>query len=267
MIVGVVQVMLHDQGLPLHLLAEACNTAVYVQNHCPHKILGMSTSEEAYSSKMPDISHLRIFVSPVYMHVRKDARKKLELTTEVWIFVGYTDTPHNYHVYLPDSRKTIVQWDIKFQEKKAMKCSLEREPHLHADEELLVPKDELQEVDQPQDKVHGVEETTHAVPTIRERKRIIEAEQLAQDAEKVVGPPIALRRWRQSPDRYTGYRALVSKCVVTEPSSFKEAVEDPAWVDSMVEEYDSIIRNSAWEIVPRPEGKSVVGSRWIYKVM
>eukprot|EP00253_Pinus_taeda_P011785 PITA_11785 len=58
----------------------------------------------------------------------------------------------------------------------------------------------------------------------------------------------------------------MSKCVVTEPSSFEEAVEDPAWVYAMVEEYDSIVRNSAWEIVPRPEGKSVVGSRWIYKV-
>ena len=34
----------------------------------------------------------------------------------------------------------------------------------------------------------------------------------------------------------------------------------------MVEEYDSIIRNNAWEVVPRPMGKSVVGSRWIYKV-
>ena len=60
--------------------------------------------------------------------------------------------------------------------------------------------------------------------------------------------------------------AIMSKCIVMEPSSFKEAVEDPTWVDSMVEEYDSIVRNSAWEIFPRPEGKSVVGSRWIYKV-
>ena len=147
-----------------------------------------------------------------------------------------------------------------------MKCSLEREPHLHADEELLVPKDELQDVDQPQEEVHGVEETTHVAPTIRGQKRTTEAERLAQDAEKVVGPPTAQRRQRQSPDRYTGYMALVRKCVVTEPSSFEEAVEDPAWVDAMVEEYDSIVRNSAREIVPRPEGKSVVGSRWIYKV-
>ena len=78
---GATRVMLHDQGLPIHLLAEACNTAVYVQNHCPHRILGMSTLEEAFSGKRPDISHLRIFGSPVYIHVTKDARKKLEPTT------------------------------------------------------------------------------------------------------------------------------------------------------------------------------------------
>ena len=34
----------------------------------------------------------------------------------------------------------------------------------------------------------------------------------------------------------------------------------------MVEEYDSIVKNSAWEIFPRPVEKSMVGSRWIYKV-
>ena len=56
------------------------------------------------------------------------------------------------------------------------------------------------------------------------------------------------------------------KCIMTEPSSLEEAVEDPAWVDAMVDEYDSIVKNSAWEIFPRPEGKSVVGLRWIYNV-
>lgn len=103
----------------------------------------------------------------LFTHVTKDARKKLEPTAEVGIFLGYTDTPHNYRVYFPDSHKTIMRWDIKFQEEKAMKCSLEREPHLHADEELLVPKDELEDVDQPQKEFHGVEETTHVAPTIR----------------------------------------------------------------------------------------------------
>jgi hypothetical protein len=34
----------------------------------------------------------------------------------------------------------------------------------------------------------------------------------------------------------------------------------------MVEEYTSIMKNDVWDIVPRPEGKSVVSSRWLYKI-
>ena len=53
---------------------------------------------------------------------------------------------------------------------------------------------------------------------------------------------------------------------MTEPSSFEEAVQQPVWVDAMVEEYDSIMRNNVWDVVPRLGDKSMVTSRWFYKV-
>ena len=34
----------------------------------------------------------------------------------------------------------------------------------------------------------------------------------------------------------------------------------------MVEDYDSIVRNSVWDVVFETENKSVVSYRWIYKV-
>jgi hypothetical protein len=34
----------------------------------------------------------------------------------------------------------------------------------------------------------------------------------------------------------------------------------------MVEEYTSIMKNDVWDIVPRPEGKSIVSSKWLYKI-
>ena len=43
-------------------------------------------------------------------------------------------------------------------------------------------------------------------------------------------------------------------------------MQHPIWVDAMVEEYDSIVRNSVWDVVPRLENKSIVSSHWIYKV-
>jgi hypothetical protein len=52
----------------------------------------------------------------------------------------------------------------------------------------------------------------------------------------------------------------------SEPSNFQEAVDQLLWWDAMVEEYTSIMKNDVWDIVPRPEGKSVVSSRWIYKI-
>jgi IS30 family transposase len=92
-IMGAVQTMLHDQGLPMHLWEEACNTAVYVHNHCPHRVLGMSTPEEDFIGNKPDVSNFKIFGSSVYVHVTKDAKKKLEPTAEVGIFVGYIKHP------------------------------------------------------------------------------------------------------------------------------------------------------------------------------
>ena len=33
-----------------------------------------------------------------------------------------------------------------------------------------------------------------------------------------------------------------------------------------MDEYNSIMKNDVWDIVPRPEAKSVVTLRWIYKL-
>ena len=33
-----------------------------------------------------------------------------------------------------------------------------------------------------------------------------------------------------------------------------------------MEEYDSIMKNGVWEMVPRLEGKLVVTSKWLYKI-
>ena len=56
-IVGATRAMLHDQSLPLHLWAKACNTTLYLHNRSVHHILGMKTPMEAYSGKQPNVSH------------------------------------------------------------------------------------------------------------------------------------------------------------------------------------------------------------------
>jgi hypothetical protein len=52
----------------------------------------------------------------------------------------------------------------------------------------------------------------------------------------------------------------------SEPFSFDEAAKHKVWKDAMIEEYESILKDNVWEVVRRPQGKSVVTSKWIYKI-
>ena len=52
--------------------------------------------------------------------------------------------------------------------------------------------------------------------------------------------------------------ALMTELINSEPSNFEEAAQHDVWQEAMVEEYDSIMKNQVWEVVPRPEGKKVV---------
>jgi hypothetical protein len=50
-----------------------------------------------------------------------------------------------------------------------------------------------------------------------------------------------------------------------EPKDFNTTSEDDHWVKSMNDELDQIEKNNTWEMVPRPEGKNFIGSKWVFK--
>ena len=59
---------------------------------------------------------------------------------------------------------------------------------------------------------------------------------------------------------------LVSSIIDSDPSSFEEAAGQQVWKDAMMEEYQSIMKNNVWDIVPRPGRKFAMTSKWIYKL-
>ena len=72
--------------------------------------------------------------------------------------------------------------------------SLERELVFHAEEELLVPKNEPQDVEQPHAEDHGAAKNIHAEPSTRNgRRRTTEVDRLRLDAAEHVGAPTSLR--------------------------------------------------------------------------
>jgi hypothetical protein len=51
-----------------------------------------------------------------------------------------------------------------------------------------------------------------------------------------------------------------------EPSNYEEVAEKRVWKGVMGKEYHSMVKNDVWDVVPRLKEKSVVISKWIYKM-
>jgi len=73
-------------------------------------------------------------------------------------------------------------------------------------------------------------------------------------------------RESKKPHKYSGLIAELNLVIDSGPSNFEEATKHKVWKDSMIEEYKSILKNDVWEVVPRPQGKALVTSKWIYKI-
>ena len=103
-IVEATKAMIHDQNLPMILWAEASMTVVYVQNRSPNKILKNMTLEEASTEVKPEVGHFRIFGCPVYFHIPKEKRTKLDPSGRKGTFVGYSESSKAYRIYILSQR-------------------------------------------------------------------------------------------------------------------------------------------------------------------
>ncbi|GKB96843.1 retrovirus-related pol polyprotein from transposon TNT 1-94 [Tanacetum coccineum] len=50
-----------------------------------------------------------------------------------------------------------------------------------------------------------------------------------------------------------------------EPKKLIEALEEEGWIIAMQEELNQFERNKVWTLVPKPYGKTIIGTKWIWK--
>lgn len=86
----------------------------------PHQALENKTPEEIFTGIKPDISHLHVFGYPVYFHVSKDKRNKLEATSRKGTLVGYCENSKAYRIYILGQRKVEIIRDITIDEDVAL---------------------------------------------------------------------------------------------------------------------------------------------------
>ncbi|CAL8152275.1 unnamed protein product [Prunus armeniaca] len=82
--------------------------------------------------------------------------------------------------------------------------------------------------------------------------------QSTRDSESSELPPRTTRgkpKVQYSPDIHANV------CV---PTKLHDALSNPKWMDAMNVEMDALNKNKTWDLVPLPQGKKVVGCRWVF---
>jgi hypothetical protein len=63
------------------------------------------------------------------------------------------------------------------------------------------------------------------------------------------------------------YRSFVSKLsYVSVPRNLQEALSDPKWRTTMHEDMEALHKNKTWDLVKLPNGKKVVGCKWVFTI-
>jgi len=268
--------LLIDAGLPPRFWAEAVNTANYLRNRCPTTCLDGKSPYEVWHGKPPNVSHLREFGCKVYCLDTSTGRSKLEARSTEGVLVGYSETSKGYRVWVPADRKVTINRNIKFLEGsrairrnpeesilKDEKKAVTQEPHV-VDMEIRndVSPEDNEYVEDDLDTTEDESSRSEASKRGRGRPRILKTGERGRPRKQyqVVTEQARDDEAAQISDEVE--MALLSEISISEAITGNDMEE---WLDAMTNEVSSIVKNNTWELVKRPENKTVIGSRFVLR--
>uniref|UniRef100_A0A2N9EI16 Integrase catalytic domain-containing protein n=1 Tax=Fagus sylvatica TaxID=28930 RepID=A0A2N9EI16_FAGSY len=243
--------MLKGKGLPNMLWAEAVHTAVYILNRSPTKAVRNKTPFEAWHKQKPMVNQLKVFGCIAYAHIPSQEREKFDEKGEKYIFIGYSDESKGFRLLNPKSNKLVVSRDVIFDEME----SWQWEDNLQESRNFEVPTLDFQDKSNSLPNPNSVEVPRTASSPNRSPNTALPS----SDSIDAESPP---RKMHSLSDIYQSCEfALFS----SEPQTFEDAIKENVWANAMNEEIASIERNQTWELVDLPNGREVIGLKWIYK--
>ena len=275
--------MMHTVGIPFSLWTEAFHTAVYVINRLPMTILEDNSPYFVLYNCHPSYEELHPFGCVCYVHIDHSLRNKFQDRAVQCKFLGYADDYKGYRCYDPHTGKIRVSRNVVFDDENfdtlgssSTDTQDSYDPWLS--DSLLydsLPYEDSSLLTDNEPYTFDVEPHMEDIPPTTTSSRF--SGLVYSRRAHPVNDETPLRRStriRHPIDRWVSYNNFsldfqtfltrVSK--ETEPSSFHEAVHSRAWVEAMNEEMEALHECNTWEIVPRPDNKNVVGSKWVYKI-
>ncbi|KAL0355895.1 UNVERIFIED_CONTAM: Retrovirus-related Pol polyprotein from transposon TNT 1-94 [Sesamum radiatum] len=126
-----------NAGLPKSFWAEAVSMACYLINISPRASLSGKVAEEVWTGIPINFDHLRIFGCPIYVHVPRDERSKLDPKSKQCIFLSYKKGVKGYKFWDPVARKMVISRDAVFDEQFMLQQHQDKMPKESSNSDTL----------------------------------------------------------------------------------------------------------------------------------
>jgi hypothetical protein len=269
--------MILAQGLGLEFWGEAMNMAVYIKNRCPTKALDSKTLQEAWSGRKPDVSHLRVFGCKAFADdVPDEKRTKLESKSMPCVFLGYYEGTKAYCLMCVETKKIIKSRDVVF-----IEGSKEIGGVLHPKKEENVVVHEEVEGEEPltfrrdtplnETRMESVQSESTPSSSLEE-EFVVSNDNPSNEPSQDVPRERPQRQRREWPRDWWIATKEVERATVAfleEPQNIEEALtceNSKEWECAMQKEYDSLMTNNTWTLVPLPASRKPVSCKWVFKI-
>lgn len=281
--------MLNHASLPASFWVRAVETAVYLRNRLLTAAVAGKTPYEMLYKKKPNLKNTRIFGSDCVVKIERH-RTKMEQKGKRGIFMGYDEHSPAYVVYLCDENKFTKSRNVSIFEQTfnyigSQRTTMESSclhllPIVNADPivegaAVAAPEtvadidvididtsDTHEESDDVEDEItnsfHNINETnSQAIPVRR--------------SNRVVKKPIWQTDYEMN-DTFSDESELAGIALKTTvfsdvPNTYQQAISSPEsiqWNAAIVKEYNSLLDNKTWDLVPRPSHCTVIKGRWVF---
>jgi len=253
------QAMLHGARLGKQYWGLAMAAAVYIRNRVWSAGAG-GIPYQMVHGVAPDLGNLRVFGCPAYVHL--DASRRMKMDDRAWrgIFVGYAPDSPAWLVYNPETRNVLRSRNVTFDEDGAglMGGIMGEEHH-----------DEHEERDD--DDNDGRPPAAGEASGAGETEDTLDMDAMDLNAEPE--EPTQLRRSARGRMPVTEWWKVQPSAnpagMPQEPTNLRQALSGPQakeWWEAVKAEYDALIHNGTWELIPRPATGNIMGSTWKFKI-
>ncbi|KAG6615789.1 gag-pol polyprotein [Phytophthora cinnamomi] len=259
---------------------EAVVTATFLRNRCPTRAISHDKSpHQVWTGKKPLLANLKVFGCHAYVLVPKAKRTKFDARSVRCRFLGYSEHEKAYRFEEIESGRVLVSRDAQF-----MEDVFDGGRRKYATKEVVIglPDEDDEDATDEETPSESDEEGSEDEAARNEdfepgSKRHPRTQSLEEAVEVPRAKRYAPHNGRSTLDEMSAAAqesqdfeaAYVVDSVGEMPTTFKSAMEssDAAkWKEACDSEYDSLLKNKTWEVVPLPKGRKAIGNRWVFRV-